>query len=89
MGFNVKCTVSASDDDISVNVGCDDTDINVKSLDFGLTGGIGTAIAISDGMTLSAELLYTSGLLSISDDEDSPENRVFALQVGVGFPIGD
>ena len=88
VGFNVKCAVSASDDDIFVNVGCDDLDINIKP-DVGLTGGVGTEIAISDRMTLSAELQYTLGLLSVTDEEDAAKNRVFALQVGVGFPIGD
>ena len=89
VGFNVKCAVTASDDDVSVNADCDDVDTNIKTLDIGFTGGVGAEIAISDGMILSAELLYTAGLVSVDDSEDSPENRVFALQVGVGFPIGD
>ena len=91
VGFNVKCATTASIDGVSVNFSCDelsDEDINIKS-DVGLTGGVGTEIAISDRMTLSAELQYTLGLLPITDEEGAAKNRVFALQVGVGFPIGD
>ena len=94
VGFNVKCAVSISTGGASESLSCDDfaeifdEDINIKP-DVGLTGGVGTEIAISDRMTLSAELQYTLGLLSVTDEEDAAKNRVFALQVGVGFPIGD
>ena len=79
IGINVKCEAAGED--------CGDGDDGPKTLDLGITGGIGTEMAMSEGMTFSVELLYTLGLLSIAEGEDV-KNRAIALQVGVGFPIG-
>lgn len=85
MAFNTKCEGSYSgvilSESFNETEGCDS-----KSFDFGITGGIGTEMAISEGMTFSVELLYTLGLLSIEGEDI--KNRAIALQVGVGFPIG-
>ena len=69
----------------------------VKSTDFGLAGGIGAGIPVSEGMTLSIAALYTLGLQSIAkdyDDEDieldeGGKNRALTVQIGLGFPIGN
>ena len=79
IGINVKCEAAGED--------CGDGDDGPKTLDLGITGGVGTEMAMSEGMTFSVELLYTLGLLSIAEGEDV-KNRAIALQVGVGFPIG-
>ena len=79
IGINVKCEAAGED--------CGDDGDGPKTLDLGITGGIGTEMAMSEGMTFSVELLYTLGLLSIAEGEDV-KNRAIALQVGVGFPIG-
>ena len=79
IGVNVKCEAAGED--------CGDDGDGPKTLDLGITGGIGTEMAMSEGMTFSVELLYTLGLLSIAEGEDV-KNRAIALQVGVGFPIG-
>ncbi len=78
IGINVKCEAAGED--------CGDD--GLKTLDLGITGGIGTEMAISEGMTFSVELLYTLGLLSIDSEGEDIKNRAIALQVGVGFPIG-
>lgn len=80
IGINVKCEVAGED--------CGDDEDGPKTLDLGITGGIGTEMAMSEGMTFSVELLYTLGLLSIAEEGDDIKNRSIALQVGVGFPIG-
>ncbi len=95
VAFNTKCESSYSGVFLSENEteSCGEAS---KNFDFGITGGIGTEMAISEGMTFSVELLYTLGLLSISEKGDDIEegsdidikNRAIALQVGVGFPIG-
>ncbi len=79
IGINAKCEAAGED--------CGDGDDGPKTLDLGITGGVGTEMAMSEGMTFSVELLYTLGLLSIAEGEDV-KNRAIALQVGVGFPIG-
>ena len=89
VGINVKCEVVAGDGSTTVKGNCEDEDLNTKTLDLGITGGIGTEMAISEGMTFSVELLYTLGVQSFSSIEgDDIKNRAIALQVGVGFPIG-
>ena len=79
MGINVKCEAAGEN--------CGDDGNGPKTTDLGITGGIGTEMAMSEGMTFSVELLYTLGILSIAEGEDV-KNRAIALQVGVGFPIG-
>ena len=62
---------------------------DTRSIDLGTTVGVGAEMAVSEQMTLSVDLRYTLGLLSIdkTGDEDI-KNRDLILQVGVGFPIG-
>ena len=86
VAFNTKCEGSYSgvllSESFNETEGCDS-----KSFDFGITGGVGAEMAMSEGMTFSVELLYTLGILSITEGDDI-KNRAIALQVGVGFPIG-
>ena len=68
-----------------------------KTLDFGIAGGIGMQMAISDAMILKAELLWTEGIRSINktapydpnfNAETSIKNRAISACVGLGFPYG-
>lgn len=89
VGINVKCEVVAGDGSTTVKEDCGDEDLDTKTLDLGITGGIGTEMAFSEGMTFSVELLYTLGVQSFSSIEgDDIKNRAITLQAGVGFPIG-
>ncbi len=88
VAFNTKCEGSVSGTILSESINISsDCGEETKSFDLGITGGIGTEMAMSEGMTFSVELLYTLGILSIAEGEDV-KNRAIALQVGVGFPIG-
>ena len=63
---------------------------DVRGIDLGITGGVGAEMPFSDDMTVSAELRYTLGFMSILKDSDEAiKNRNLVLQIGVGFPIGD
>ena len=94
VAFNVKCEVEVMGEfvgeegaiTLTSKTDCEDSTIN--TVDFGITGGIGTEMAMSERMTFSVELLYTLGILSIAEDVGDVKNRAIALQVGVGFPIG-
>ena len=89
VAFNVKCGIVSEAESVTRKADCGEADINARAVDFGITGGIGTEMAISEGMTFSVELLYTLGILSIDEEYgDDIKNRAIALQVGVGFPIG-
>ena len=88
VAFNTKCEGSVSgslfSEDISLS---DDCGENTNSFDFGITGGIGAGMAISEQMTFSVDLLYTLGILS-ADKVDDIKNRTLTLRAGIGFPIG-
>lgn len=80
VAYNLKCQYL----DGGVKEDCKE---DIKDLDLGITGGIGTEIAISERMIFSVELLYTLGLLSLSevdaDNIDDIKNRSITLQVGI------
>ena len=80
VAYNLKCQYV---DDWVNEEDCKD---EIKDLDLGITGGIGTEIAISERMIFSVELLYTLGLLSLSENEVDTydiKNRSITLQVGI------
>ncbi len=89
VAFNVKCGIVGTDGSTTGKpVDCGDF-VKTRTVDLGITGGIGTEIAISEGMTFLVELLYTLGVQSFSKVEnDDVKNRSIALQVGIGLPIG-
>ena len=90
LAFNTRCEGSASyslaGESGTISDSCGD---DVRGIDLGITAGIGAEMAVSEKMSLSVDLRYTLGLLSVdkTGDEDI-KNRDLILQVGVGFPIG-
>ena len=87
LAFNTGCSVSASMEGNTTSVSCDEADAEVRAIDFGITGGVGAAMAASEQVTFSVELHYTLGLLSVTGEGDG-KNRNLILRAGVGFPIG-
>ncbi|MDE3258589.1 MAG: outer membrane beta-barrel protein [Gemmatimonadota bacterium] len=89
--FKTACeasgTISLGGETSSFSETCGD---DVSGIDLGITGGVGVGIPVSEQMTLSVDLRYTLGLLSIDETgEEDVKNRNLILQVGVGFPIGE
>ena len=71
----------------------------LKTLDFGIAGGMGIEMPFSEAMTVKAELLYTEGIRSINKtvvynpnysekDAAGMTNRAIFFQIGLGFPYG-
>ena len=72
---------------------------NFKTLDFGISGGIGTQMAISKAMIVKAQLRYTLGIRSINktvfyviNAQDRAEkrgltNHAISFCIGLGFPV--
>ena len=70
-----------------------------NTLDFGIAGGIGTQMAISKTLTVSAQLRYTLGIRSINktvfyviNAQDGAEkrgltNHAISFCIGLGFPV--
>ena len=88
VAFNTKCEGSVSGTMLSESINiASDCGEETKSFDLGITGGIGTEMAVSEQMTFSVDLLYTLGLLSVFSDAEG-KNRALILRAGIGFPIG-
>ena len=86
-GCEASATVSLGGETSNVSQSCGD---DVRGIDLGITGGVGANMAVSEQMSLSVNLRYTLGLLSVdTTGDDDIKNRNLTLLVGVGFPIGD
>lgn len=72
-GFNIGCRATA----LGVTVDCEDTEIDVKTVDFGLIGGVGM-----DFGSMNVFARYQFGMTNLADDFDA-KNRV--IQVGGRF----
>lgn len=59
-----------------------------RRMDFGMAAGGGVELAVSEGLSLGLDLLYSIGLARIDEDPESPKNRSLAVQAGVVIPIG-
>ena len=62
-------------------IGAGDT----EAVEFGVVGGIGTAVPLGASMGVSMDLLYTLGLSAVLDDT---RNRTITLRAGISIPIG-
>ncbi len=56
--------------------------------DFGVAAGGGVELAVSDGLSLGLDVVYSIGLSRIDDDPAAPKHRSLAVQAGVVIPIG-
>lgn len=93
VAYNLKCQHGGerfvTDQEGVIKTADKDCKDEIKDLDLGITGGIGTEIAISERIIFSVELLYTLGLLSYLEDEVYPsevtdaKNRSITLYVGI------
>ena len=101
--FRVSCNVSvdvelgelfpqnesASCNALAAEEGTDDP---IKETDFGIVGGAGVELIVSEGLRLGLDALYAMGLANINDESgsasDSIKNRSLAIQVGVVVPFG-
>ncbi|MCY3599292.1 MAG: porin family protein [Gemmatimonadetes bacterium] len=71
---------------VNQSTSCDDV---TKSTDFGVAAGAGLEMAISDGLRLGVDLIYSLGLANIDDASmDTINTRHLALQAGIVIPFG-
>lgn len=85
-GFKTSCSLEGEEGGVSVDVDCDEQgfELDVKSFDFGLTGGAALDFFVADGMVLSPFVRYTHGLTEIAEGEDGKHK---VLQLGASFRI--
>ncbi|WP_419165638.1 outer membrane beta-barrel protein [Candidatus Palauibacter sp.] len=92
--FNLSCDVSASLDlgefgSTNVSESCRDDTIagEVQGTDFGIAAGAGVELAVSEGLRVGLDLVYSIGLAELGGD-GGIKNRSLAVQAGVVIPFG-
>lgn len=92
LGIQASCKLEASDGSTSASVDCSnpDEDIPIKTFDFGLMGGVGVGIGLTERVDLVVDLLYNLGLTTVIDSSDPPDvkNRAFTIRAGASIPLG-
>ncbi len=94
LGVRSSCEfgVSVSGPDVSaIDVGsdCEEMEFDFRPLDFGLAGGAGIDIGLTDSIDAHLGLLYTLGFADISEDvDDTTKHRALTIQAGLAIPIG-
>ncbi|MGV3708389.1 MAG: porin family protein [Gemmatimonas sp.] len=89
-GLNAACKTEIESGTVDASVDCDDPEVEleVKSYDFGITGGAEVAIPIGTRIMLAPTLRYTRGVVNIPDTDDASDKaKNSAFQFGVGFRI--
>ena len=87
LAINVGCSIEASAGGSEMSQDCEDVVAFIRSLDLGLTGGIGIALTSQGGVSFRLDALYNLGLRTVADD-GSEKHRAITGQVGIAFPIG-
>lgn len=94
LGVRSSCEfgVSFSGPDIpafDVESDCEEMEFDFRPLDFGLAGGAGIDIGLTDSIDAHLGLLYTLGFADISEDvDDTTRHRALTIQAGLAIPIG-
>ena len=71
---------------VNESVSCDDT---TTSIDYGVAAGAGLEMAVSGGLRLGVDLIYSLGLVNIDDTSmEDIKTRHLALQAGIVIPFG-
>ena len=73
----------------NVSSDCEDGGLNFQTIDFGLAGGAGVDIGLTDSIDASLGFLYTLGLSNVSwDAGGSLKHRALTIRTGLVLPIG-
>ena len=86
VAFRVSCDVEETFSGTSRSTTCDEVDLDVGTIDFGLLAGVGVDRYISETLTLSFDVFYSLGLTSIIEEVEA-KHRAFTARAGVGFPL--
>lgn len=90
VSVNRLCELSTTDG--NSRAGCEDIDLDVKTVDVGATIGTGFDIQVlrAPAMALAIEVLYTHGLRGFENFivKNPAKSRGFVVQTGVNFPVG-
>ena len=79
--------------DVELSLDCldpENSDFEFKTIDFGISAGIGFSVRASDSISLTLEVLHNRGLSGLSDatPDDSGKNRAFTAMAGIAVDLG-
>ncbi|WP_419163929.1 outer membrane beta-barrel protein [Candidatus Palauibacter sp.] len=83
VGFSSGCTMSVDAPGVSISADCDEAELDWPGTDFGVSGGAGLEVGVSDSMGLALEALYDLGLKDLED----AKTRVFSIVAGLVFSL--
>jgi len=89
LGFEVGCKLKGESGGVTVTVGCDEAEVETKSLDLGFMFLGGFDILVGPG-ALMLDAAYNFGLKNINDvsGAGSVKNRMLYLRAGYKYPLG-
>lgn len=87
LAINVGCSIEVDVEGTDISQDCEDTGASVRSLDLGLTGGVGIALMSRGGVSFRLDALYNLGLRGVVDGAHE-KHRAITGQAGIAFPIG-
>ena len=83
-GFRTACSTSIAEEGVSISADCNEADVELSgTTDFGISGGAGVEVGVSDGMGVALEVLYDLGL----KDLEGAKTRVFSIMAGLVFSL--
>ena len=89
LGIKSGCTAGIENATTSFEADCDeggvDGDLDMKSIDLGMSLGFGLDVPVGNGLILSPAARYTRGLTSLDDSGEDADVRNSALELSVAL----
>ena len=86
-GSRTACSVSVAGGGVRFSTDCDDTDIQLSSTDFGVSGGAGLEVRVARRMAVAFEFLYDLGIQGLGGSAPglggSKTTRVSSILAGL------
>lgn len=90
-GLRTACSATVAGEGVRFSADCDDTDIQLSTTDFGVSGGAGLEVGVTSRMGVTLEFLYDLGLQglggSIPGLGGSKTTRIFSILAGLVFSL--
>ena len=90
LGIKSGCSASFKFQGQEASFDCSDPEADLgefKTIDFGISAGIGFSARASDSISLTLEVLHNRGLSNVSDEVDG-KNRAFTAMAGIAIDLG-
>lgn len=89
LSFRISCSTDPGVEGVQISLDCDSAEFDeeIKKIELGAVAGAGLDIATSGSLSVSLDLLYNLGLVSVFELDDT-KNRAFSILAGITIPIG-